>query len=482
MTDKSQDDKVHSPALSTLHRYVWALTGLALIVCQVALAWISKDFGYERPLSQQPVVTMVGIELATCGVFLIALWETVRKQSDNGAVLSWIVCVGVFMRGAMFVSVPMLEDDHYRYLWDGGVLANGVSPYVYSPRDVMNASEIVPSTLVQLAHESGDVISRVSFPELRTIYPPVAQAFFALAYMLHPWSQLALRVVLSFFDGVTLVILLFVLRSLNLPRSLVAVYWWNPLILKEIFNTTHLDVISLPFALAAILLSTKSRHVCAAVTLAFAVAAKLWPLVFLPTILRPLWREPRRLLVTCVVFGLVSGILFLPVFMAGLDTSSGFVAYGRFWEMNDAAYRLISWGVEFVLAAFSMNTAWTQILTRLVTAVTVALWAILPARAVPTDSRQVWDRCLLIVAAVFLLSPTGFPWYFSWVVPFLAINPRPSLLLMNCMLFLYYLVYYYRACGTPQTFDNVIIWAEYLPFWGLAAWEWVKSFRRAATQ
>ncbi|MGA8832531.1 MAG: glycosyltransferase 87 family protein, partial [Desulfomonilaceae bacterium] len=449
-----------------------------LIGCHAALAWISPEFGYDLPLLEQPVVTMVFIELAAGAVFLLAVWGAVSRRWTKDRAFPWIICVGIFLRGVMFVSTPMLEHDYYRYLWDGAVLANGVNPYLYSPKQAVDASEPVHGPLVRLVHQSGAVIARVSFRELRTIYPPVAQAAFAAAYMLRPWSEFTLRIVLALFDGATLIILLIALRSLDLPYSLVAVYWWNPLVVRETFNTMHLDVIALPFALAAVFLTIRGRHLWAASTLAFAVAAKLWPIVFLPLILWPQRRKPKRALLSFGIFGLMSAILFVPVFLSGIDASSGFVAYGRYWEMNDAAYRLISWGVKYILAALSLSTALTQVITRLIVGIVVVFWAIWLPRTMPLDSKQVWDRCLLIVAAVFLLSPTGFPWYYLWVVPFLAISGRPSLLLLNCMLPLYYLVYFYRARGTPQAFDSVVIWAQYLPFWGLAMWEWLSGRRR----
>ncbi len=270
-----------------------------------------------------------------------------------------------------------------------------------------------------------------------------------------------------------------VLRCLDQPARLIAIYWWNPLVVRQTFNSLHFDVIILPFVLAAIILTMKERHTWAAIALAFAAGIKLWPLVLLPAILWPLRQNPRQLIVACAAFAVTLGMLFLPVLVAGLGTDSGFIAYGRFWEMNDAAYRFISWIVKYCLISFGGNVGWTQIVTRTVVAATVVFWAVWLQRFPPSNATQLWDRCLLTVAAVFLLSPTGFPWYYVWVSPFLVINPRPSLLLLNGMLPMYYLSDYYRAIGTPQTFDNVVVWIEYLPFWGLALWEWRRKSRSA---
>ncbi|MBI5248752.1 MAG: DUF2029 domain-containing protein [Desulfomonile tiedjei] len=462
-------------APSTSPRLFWGITGLMLVGCHAALAWLSPEFQYDRPLSEEPVTALVALSLAAGAVFLIAVWRAAFSRTTAKTVLPWIICVGIFLRGTMFVSTPMLEHDYYRYLWDGAVLAQRINPYAYSPKQAIEATDSIPDALVRLAQESDNVIARVSFPELRTIYPPVAQVTFAAAYLLRPWSLWALRTVLALFDAVTLILLLIVLRDLKLSLSLVVIYWWNPLVVREIFNTMHLDVIALPFALAAVVLARKDRQVEAAVTLALAVAAKLWPLVLLPVILRPLLGAPRRLFLSLGAFGLVFAISFLPVYLSGIDDSSGFVAYGRHWEMNDLAYKLISSGVKYVLFSLALDTSSTQVISRILVCLVLAFWTLWLTRTAPLDSKQAWERCLLIIAAVFLLSPTGFPWYFLWVVPFLVINPRPSLLLLNCLLPLYYMVYYCRGLGDPSTFDNLVVWAEYLPFVFVASWELLKS-------
>jgi len=85
-----------------------------------------------------------------------------------------VIALGLAMRMPMFVSTPMLEDDHYRYLWDGGVLANGFNPYRFSPRDVtQGAFPGIPDKLRQLAKDASPVPERINYPYLRTIYPPV---------------------------------------------------------------------------------------------------------------------------------------------------------------------------------------------------------------------------------------------------------------------------------------------------------------------
>ena len=89
----------------------------------------------------------------------------------------------------------------------------------------------------------------------------------------------------------------------------------------------------------------------------------------------------------------------------------------------------------------------------------------------PADGTDVCRRALVVVAALFLLLPAQFPWYYVWLVPFLAIFPRYSLLLLTALLPLYYLRYYLDARGQVNLFDYGIVWVEYAPVWVLLLYE-----------
>ena len=224
----------------------WVVAGLLLVGLHLALAWLSSSFDYETPILERPILSLVLIELVAGAVFMTTIWGIRLSLPGSRALMTWVIVVGALLRAIMMTSTPMLETDFYRYMWDGAVLANGISPYRYSPEEAAKPSDSVPIVLQKLAHESGNVIAQVNHPELRTIYPPVAQVFFAAAYILGPWSMLSLRIVLAVFDAATFLLLLTVLRGLNLSTLFVVIYWWNPLVVKEIFNSAHMDVIAVP--------------------------------------------------------------------------------------------------------------------------------------------------------------------------------------------------------------------------------------------
>ncbi len=383
---------------------------------------------------------------------------------------------------ALFDSTPILEDDYYRYLWDGAVTASGMNPYAYAPGMFIEAGEdndTAPVALRELAETSGVVVSRVNHPDLRTIYPPVAQGVFAFAHLLGPWSLVAWRAVLLLFDAATLCMLVMILRALNLPLLWAVVYWWNPVLIKETAGSGHMDIIALPFALGALLLAIRKRNLLAMAPLALAAGAKLWPIALAPLFLRPLISSPRRLALALCVICILCAAMFIPVHAGGLDGESGFTAYGERWEMNDALFMIFVWGGRYLMKAVGVDSGPEQLLARV--AVALILFALVGAlaRGEIKDGRDLCGKCLFVVAAIFLLSPTQYPWYFIWMLPFLAIRPRPSLLLLTVLLPLYYLRFHFAARDNVGVFDYGIVWLEFAPVWLLLIWEWGRERRWA---
>jgi alpha-1,6-mannosyltransferase len=509
-------------------RALLIVAGSGLVCLHVWLAWMSAHFEPNILLLDRPVAAFVVLELAAGALFLAAAWVTKSVKYTRGMFV-WLMVVGAIMRGSLAASTPVLETDFYRYLWDGAVAAHGINPYRYSPGQVTEVPDSVPHALRQLARESGEIVHRVNHEGLRTIYPPVSQAFFALAYVIKPWSLSALRLILVSFDVITCVLLLRVLRSLGLSPLLVLIYWWNPLVVKEIVNSAHMDVIALPLVVASVMLAARGRPVWAVVPLILATATKLWPAVLLPHILFPLRRSMPMLVAAVAIFVVSCGILFLPVFLAGIDSSSGFLAYSVGWEMNDGLYMALAWATQSFLAVLGQSSAWwAHAVPRVVVFIVLCAWIVWLLKNKPgfalqgssvTSARDVslveaairersenpdsgfhrnvgkhrhdtgtglefsgadgiwsplelWQACLMVVAALFLLSPTQFPWYYLWVIPFLVMQPRPSLLLLSAILPLYYLRFHFKARHAAWIFDDYIVWLEYVPVWVLLLREW----------
>jgi len=399
---------------------------------------------------------MVALLLLSGALWLTSL-HAARATRVKPSQLTWILFVGLALRIATSFSPPAYEDDFYRYLWDGAVTAHALNPYAEAPETVDEAARHA-DVYTALREDAGTVHERINHPWLKTIYPPVTQAAFAIAHWMAPWSLTSWRLVLGVADLVALGLLAVLLRRLGLPLAWIVTYWWNPLLVKEIYNSCHMDVLTLPFLLGSVLLFMRDRHVLAVAMLALSTGTKLWPVMLLPLFLRPLLNRPRTLAASLILFGVIVAACALPVAMGGLTDDSGFVRYAARWEMNDGLYMLVLWCAQLLPGDLAAHTVARGVIFGLLSVLALALaW-----RPVQSGG-SLCGRALFIVAAIFLFSPTQFPWYYTWLIVFLVPRPRFSLLLMGALLPIYYLRFAFAEAELIPIFDYGVVWMQYVP-------------------
>lgn len=452
----------NAPLLSR-EEVILIIVGLVLIAFCLGLAIFSFQFDPDIDLIERPVVPFVILMVSAGAVYLWAVVFGLRQIEYSRQMLLWILLIGALGRLLLFFSQPILEDDFYRYLWDGAVCAAGYNPYRIAPETVLNAPENVPPKLIARAREAPEMVSRINHPHIRTIYPPVTQGAFTLAYWIAPFSLIAWRLVLLLADVATVVLLLKILQAFNRPLLWIMIYWWNPLLIKVIFNTGHMDVLIFPWLLGSLLLVWRGRHLMATLLLAMACATKLWPIVLLPLILRPSLSQPRRLIAALALFSSLMLLMSLPVFLSQLDTTSGFIRYSQSWQNNDSLFKLIVFGWQQLLPLLGLPVWHDQAAARITTVILLTLWIVYCTYR--TTAERLFESALWIVAGLFLLSPTQFPWYSTWFLPLLVIRPRFSLLLLSMLLPLYFLRFALEPRGLLPLFDWGVVWLEFVPVW-----------------
>lgn len=434
----------------------------------VWLAVGSFRFGYNFEVSDMPVLWFTG-GLVFAGALYFVLPRLISEAAQQIPTLAkslfWfmIVC-GLAMRLALFASEPVLEDDYQRYLWDGAVSAHGFNPYAVKPEAASTSTDIL---LRSLAEASGVIIWRINHPDLRTIYPPVAQGAFAVAHIIKPWSLMSWRGLCLVFDLMTLGLLILLLGEVGRSPLWVALYWWNPVVLKELFNSAHMEAVLLPLVLGALYLAIKKRFLLSSTALAFGVGVKLWPVLLLPVLLRPLLSQPLKLIAPLAVFAGLCLVFALPVLLAGLDGSSGFVAYAKAWNTNNAFFPVLKNTFDIAIQSVGLKELDGGILARaLLVAFVLAVtgWqSMLPI----TGAEDLIKRAAFVVAALFLVSPAQFPWYYIWVVPFLVFFPVRGLLVLSVTMPLYYSAFHFLARDSYETFTGVMVWIIWVPVWAL---------------
>ena len=468
---------------------VWLVLALFFSGMAAALVVGSARFGYNFELFEMPIFWLVGSLIAAGLVYqclpVLIRATTARAHHRRNALLVLIIVVGAGARIAMFWSEPVLEDDYQRYLWDGAMVANGYNPYRVSPETAAQSPAATP--LGRLADDAGLVLERINHQHLRTIYPPVTQAAFALAHMIEPWSLTAWRLVCIAGEAATLLLILALLKVAGRSPLWLAIYWWNPVVIKELLNSAHMEAILLPLLLAALLLAVRRHHMSATGMLGLAVGAKLWPILLAPLILRPLLARPYRLLLAVMLLAGLLALWLLPVALAGFDPSSGFVAYAQNWKTNSALFPALELAMVWLFNLFNLPGDEAGLVVRMILFATLGGLVMRLAREPVQDPQELLMRSGLVVGALVLLSPAQFPWYAVWVAPFLCFMPVRGITVMMMTISLYYLAFYFFAQEAAIAQEATaslrasVVWLIWVPVWVLLALDARRYWRAPLT-
>jgi SAM-dependent methyltransferase len=187
-----------------------------------------------------------------------------------------VLAVALAVRAVVFPLAPTLSDDGYRYVWDGVVQAEGISPYGYRPSDPQ---------LDDL--QDSETYSQMNSAGYYSVYPPVSQLVFWLGELSASggWygSWLAIKSVIAFVELSGIVCLI---RLVGSRRA--ALYAWHPLAVIEVAGQGHTEGL-LVGGLGLFLLAVRRHPAWAGGALAWAGWVKLYPFALVPLLVRR-WR------------------------------------------------------------------------------------------------------------------------------------------------------------------------------------------------
>jgi hypothetical protein len=272
-----------------------------LVFVQLAIygviAWLAPLFGFYAAERERPLLLVVSLLLVN---FILHLWSlAILLKSPDSRNLGWRIALVAFaMRLILIGSTPIQEVDIYRYIWDGIVATQGISPFRYPPLAIADKDKSTCAPELQrlrslVAQDAGirETLHRVHFSELPTVYPTTSQFVFAGAAMVTPADTsvttrlLIMKSWIVAFDLGALGLIWLLLRRFGKHSAWLIAWGWSPLVLKEFANSGHLDSIAVFFTLAATYVlaiqPTRRSLWASGLLMGLAVASKLYPVILL---------------------------------------------------------------------------------------------------------------------------------------------------------------------------------------------------------
>jgi hypothetical protein len=403
-----------------------------------------------RPGRLLPTVLAVVGVLALAGVIAVGVthlgflrsghrapfvaWTLIAWTVFAGAVLAlrfvpakwmtWLVVGGGLVVGlAAIAGPPNTSTDSARYAWDGIVQHAGISPYAHTPQSTA-LSGLRPDWLFPdkidgtcdplqpryrgLGDGAQGHCTAINRPDVTTIYPPMAQLWFALVRAFVPATaqympfQIAGLIVSL---GVTLG-LVAVLRRLGRPTWWAALWAWSPLVASEAVTNSHVDLLGAALATAGAVLVAFGRPIWGGIALGAATATKLIPAIVYPPLLGR-WRNWWAIPVGIAVFGL----LYVPyVLTTGLDVLGYLPGY-----LSEEGYED---GSRFALVSLLFKgDAATIVVGLLVLLAAFVAWRL-------SDPSRPWSGEVLMIGVTFLAVSPRYPWYALLLIPFVVLSGR----------------------------------------------------------
>lgn len=345
---------------------------------------------YSRGSLGEPTLGMFFMLIGFVAVPWIAVFAILGRSAE-GVPIGRLIFWALAFRACGLFCIPLFEDDYFRYLWDGYRFAETGTPYAWVPAASF-ADATVPETFQR-------VLDQINYPDIPTIYGPVAEFVFLLGYLIAPGSLVPIQVILIGVD-----LLLIRLLVSVAPARFVLLYAWCPLVIKEIAFTGHSDGLGVCLLMAAILLRSREQLTAAAACLALAVGAKVLTLLLVPFVLA---RAGYR---ATFVFVGVLALVYAPFVIQGGTDMTALTIFATSWEFNAALFGVLT---EWLPTA---EAKW--LLGAILVLLGGAYWLHYRRQNPGSIPRGDW-----IYGACLLAAPVINPWYAIWLLPFAVIYP-----------------------------------------------------------
>ncbi|MHB8578565.1 MAG: glycosyltransferase 87 family protein [Ignavibacteriaceae bacterium] len=402
-------------------------------------------------LHNKPVINYAIVYITSSLLFILMCWFILKNNISAKYIFS-LIAVALILRIVLISLHPIGSDDYYRYVWDGKVLANGINPYEFAPND---------TALTKLL--SSIIPARVNNPDMKTIYPPLAQLLFYVSYRIGGESYIGIKLLLFLFDLMTMFGIFLIIKKLKFDYKNILIYVLSPLPVFQFFIDAHVDGFGLPLLIFAIFFYIDNKKTLSYIFIGLSICVKPLGLILLPIIFFN-EKDFSERIKAVIIPVLITALMYLPFVFTG----SPFQALMQFtenWTFNGIIFDLLD--------SFIRDNQ----RTRLICAALLMI-SYLP---VILSKKDFTIKVYLSLFLLFIFSPIVHPWYLSWLVILLPFIPRWSGIVYTGVISLtVFTVVNYQLYGIWKEY-NLVLFFEYVPVLSLFLYEMLnkKPFIRA---
>lgn len=355
-------------------------------------------YGYLAHLGDDANFSSMILPLLAAACLQFGLWCHLYRN-DKQPIFLAILFWAIVFRAIGVNGTPLLEDDFYRYLWDGYQLIEHGTPYGIAPNAFFDMSFDMADTSLNSKLEQ--LLDNINHPHIATIYGPLCQWLFGLSYLIAPAEIWPLQLIFALFDIGIIVLLINITKARN-----VLLYAWCPLVIKEFAFTAHTDVMAIFFVLAACLAMLRNNNKIMALCLALAIGSKIFALLFIPILLVKTTKRKTPDKQSLALFCLTLAVLYLPFIGDIFGGQHGLTAMASGWIFNAPLYYLLPSHASLVKIILG--------------SVFIIGWLIY-WRDWLNNNKRLLPRGDLIFGIFLFIMPVINPWYWVWVLPFACI-------------------------------------------------------------
>ena len=370
--------------------------------------------------------------------------------------------IGIIFRTVYFNSIPVFSDDYFRFIWDGKMILEGVSPFEFLP------SEYVENNSNKYLHY---LVEKMNSPNYYSVYPPMSQLVYTLSALVDQpkYSIVIIRLFLIGADVIAFIFIRKILALFNKDKKIAILYFLNPLVIIEFAGNLHFEGLMVCFLVVSLYLLFTKKYILSSTIFALSIGVKLLPLMFLPLLffrLKGLWKWLYPLVVGTIVVLLFIPFLDIALLQKMMESVN---LYFQSFEFNASVYYILRW-IGFKIYGYntiSMVGAGLGI-TNLLLILLISYFR---------RTKDLFTTLLAINSVYLLLSTTIHPWYLVMPLLFSVFTSYRYMVVWSLMVFLSYSRY-----QTSLYQENYyLVTLEYLMVIGYLFYEFSKLRRKLLT-